>query len=69
MTRRELLVAAEAIVGHRIAPHILAYAIESGHVSPAEKRSGWRDFSQSHVQELVDFVKTRSRAFRTLATN
>jgi hypothetical protein len=63
MTRSELLKAAESRLGQRVPQHVLDYARRVGAITMKPGlRKGWKQYADKAVDQLVDFVVTRSRS-------
>lgn len=67
MTRKQLLTAAAKKIGREIPVHVFNYALTNGHVKPLDRRpDGWNLYGPKNVDELVAYVKTRSRSVQVV---
>ena len=57
------------IVDFDVTKDQVAYAIKVGAVTRPPLRAGWRNFDESHVRQMVRFVKDRSRKFEAEKMN
>jgi hypothetical protein len=65
----KLLQLASTSLGSQISTRQARYAIDQGYISNPEKLpNGWRQYSERHVDELVTYMRTRSRLALTTTT-
>ncbi len=58
----ELVRLASVTAGSRIQPHQARYAVKQGYLRDPERlANGWNRYSEKHVVELVEYMRTRSR--------
>jgi len=68
MTRAELLRAVSAKVGRPIQACQLQYAQLRGEVDQGERLpDGWRNYTEKHVDQLVEYARKRNHRARTRA--
>lgn len=61
MTRAGLLAASSKRLGAEVPDHVLRYCLRSGKLRPAKRLpDGWLNYTQGHVEDLVDYCRTRS---------
>jgi hypothetical protein len=53
------------IVGIDVTDAQVRHAIRLGDLTPVDKRGGWYVFNQSHVEQMVDHLRRRSRKLLT----
>ena len=61
MRRVEILTEASRRFGRPVPYWLLRRAHAVGAVSEPERIGGWRRYSESHLEELLTYLKTRSR--------
>jgi hypothetical protein len=65
MTRKELLAAAERLIGCKINSRKLDYALKCGYVRPASQRPDkWNLYDERSLDQLVAYMEQRSRTPR-----